>query len=391
MATPRLHYDDPLALEAEARVVAHAEREGRRSLVLSDTIFYPESGGQLGDHGLIGSARIDDVVLDAEGVVHHLVGEGDLPPVGEVVTCRVDEARRRQHMALHTAQHVLSRALLDLHDAVTVSSRLGASGATIDVDRSRLGLMALADVEALANAVVDEDRPVRQFFPTDRELAALHLRKPPPDVEGRVRVVDVGGFDRTPCGGTHVTHTAQIELVFLRSAERYKGGTRITFEAGPRARAALFAHRDAVREAAAALECAPHELVQATHRQLSRLADARSEIAALRGDLANRWATELDASGDTIVATLLGADAKLLSAVAARLTTGARRVALGAPSADGIAVLIARGPESELHAGDAMRALAKEAGGRGGGRAEHAQGRLPAGAAFEALATEILK
>jgi alanyl-tRNA synthetase len=392
VATPRLHYDDPLILRAEAEVIAHGRRDDHDSIVLTETIFYPESGGQMGDQGTIGGARVGDVQLDAEGVVHHLVTGGELPSVGSVVACAVDAPRRRQHMALHTGQHVLSRALLDLHDAVTVSSRLGASGCTIDVDRSGLDLEALADVQARANEIVDEDRAVRQYFPDPSTLAALPLRKPPPEVEGRVRIVDVGGFDVTPCGGTHVTHTAQIELVLLRAAERYKGGTRITFEAGPRARAALLAHRDAVVEAAAVLRCAPHELVEATRTQLERLDTARREADALRGSLADRWAEALGSrADDTIVATLLGADAALLKEVASRLTSGARRLALAAPSDDGVAVLIAMGPQADGHAGEAMRALARETGGRGGGRAEHAQGRLPKGASFEPLITEILE
>jgi alanyl-tRNA synthetase len=392
VATPRLHYDDPLKLRAEAEVLAHGRHGGQDTIVLGETIFYPESGGQMGDHGVIGDARIEDVQLDAEGTIHHVVAEGDLPSIGSVVPCAVDEHRRRQHMALHTGQHVLSRALLDLHEAVTVSSRLGASGCTIDVDRSGLDLEALVDVQKLANAVVDEDRTVRQYFPDANELAALSLRKPPPDVAGRIRVVDVGGFDVTPCGGTHVTHTAQIELVLLRAAERYKGGTRITFEAGPRARAALLADRRAVTRAAAALRCAPHELVDATRTQIARLDAARRDADVLRGLLADRWAEALASDGnDEIVATVVGADAALLREIASRLAVGARRLALAAPSEDGIAVLIAMGPEADGHAGDAMRALAKETGGRGGGRAQHAQGRIPKGAPFEPVVAELLE
>ena len=87
---------------------------------------------------------------------------------------------------------------------------------------------ALAPVGEAVDRLIDEDRPVRSRFVEADELARLELRKPPPDVD-RVRIVDIEGFDRTPCGGTHVTHTAQIGLLVLQSVERKKGGSRITF------------------------------------------------------------------------------------------------------------------------------------------------------------------
>lgn len=374
--TPRLHYDDPLRLALAAEVVAHAECKGRPSVVLDRTIFYPESGGQMGDHGALGDARVVDVQLDAEGRVHHVV-EGTPPPVGATVEARVDAARRRSHMALHTGQHALSRALLDRLGAVTVSSRLGESGCTLDVDVDGLTLEALRPVEDAVNALVDEDRPVRQVFPDDAELERLALRKPPPETD-RVRVVDIEGWDVTPCGGTHVRHTAQIELLWIRGVERYKGGSRITFEAGPRARRALREESDILRAVAVELRCAPPEVGDILESLRGKLDAAREEAGALRGRLAERWARSLDGEGD-VVARVDGGDPALLKAIAERLATGSRLVALAAPRAEGTDVLLARGPEGDVGCGDLLKRLAKATGGRGGGRPDHAQGRLPAG------------
>ena len=104
--TERLHSDDPQLLVASGRVIDHARWNGQPSVVLDRTPFYPESGGQLGDHGTLGEARVVDVQIDEAGVVHHLI-EGLAPAVGETVEGRVDELRRRAHMALHTGQHAL--------------------------------------------------------------------------------------------------------------------------------------------------------------------------------------------------------------------------------------------------------------------------------------------
>lgn len=387
MKTPRLHYDDPLRLEATSTVRAHARHGDAPSLILAETIFYPESGGQMGDHGTIADARVVDVQLDEEGRVHHLV-EGPLPEVGAEVGLAVDGRRRREHMALHTGQHALSRALLDHLGAVTVSSRLGASACTIDVDLDGLTLDALRPVEDAVNALVDEDRPVAQRFVDDDELERLSLRKPPPDAD-RIRVVDIEGYDITPCGGTHATHTAQIELVILRGVERYKGGTRITFEAGPRARRALSADSERLRAAAASLRCAPPEVEGIVESLQAKLATAREEAGQLRARLAEVWARALPDEGE-VIATLEGADPAVLKTLALRLAVGDRWVALGAPSEDGLHVLLRRGPDAAVDCGAVLKAIAKASGGRGGGRPDQAQGKLPAGADLEALLRDAL-
>ncbi|HEY8427682.1 MAG TPA: DHHA1 domain-containing protein [Sandaracinaceae bacterium] len=382
MKTERLHYDDPLLLAFEARVLERATHAGRPSVILDRTAFYPESGGQMADTGTLDGCRVIDVQLDEAGRVHHVV-EGPLPEPGAVVRGAIDEARRREHMALHTGQHALSHALLSELSAVTISSRLGESACTVDVDRSGLTLADVRRAEAIVNALIDEDRPVRQFFPSDDELARLELRKPPPETD-RVRVVEIEGFDVTPCGGTHCTRTSQIELVWVRSVERYKGGTRVTFSAGPRARRLLMEQAEALRTLAGELACAPLEVGASVGALRRKLDEAREEAGALRAALADAWAARLDRPG-TIVERLDRADATLLKMIAERLAHGDRVVALGADAGDGVDVVVARGPEARASAGELVRAMAKAAGGRGGGRPELAQGRLPAGSDLAAL------
>src|SRR5258706_15205130 len=124
MATSRLYHDDSFRLTFDAEVVAHSAFGGKTSVVLDRTAFYPESGGQMADRGTLGGRSILDVQADDAGVVHHIV-EGELPVLGAQVSGAIDGPRRRLHMALHTAQHALSRALVDLVGAETVSARLG--------------------------------------------------------------------------------------------------------------------------------------------------------------------------------------------------------------------------------------------------------------------------
>jgi alanyl-tRNA synthetase len=388
MKTERLHYEDPLRLELESTVVAHSEHRGRPSVILDRTVLYAEAGGQMADRGTLGGVPVVDVQLDDEGRVHHVL-DGALPALGATVRTVVAERRRREHMALHTGQHALSHALLDHLGAVTVSSRLGESACTIDVDRDGLKLVDLRPVEDAVNALIDEDRPIRQFFPSEAELAALALRKPPPDTD-RVRVVVIEGFDVTPCGGTHCTHTAQIELVRIESVERYKGGSRITFTAGPRARRALVREADLLRGMASELSCALAEVPDVLSGLRRKLEEARVDAGTWRAALAAQWAERLAASGSTVVASVPGADAALLKQIGERLASGERLVALAAPGAEGTDVVVMRGAERSTHCGELLKRVAAAVGGRGGGRPDAAQGRLPAGIDWESAVRGVI-
>ncbi|MEB2311752.1 MAG: alanyl-tRNA editing protein [Sorangiineae bacterium] len=392
----RLWYDDPLLLSFDARVCAHGEHAGRPSLLLEETAFYPESGGQMADRGEIAERRVYDVQLDGDGAVHHLV-EGELPAVGARVRARIDAERRRVHMALHTGQHLLSRALFEIARAETVSSRLGETTCTIDVDAARLPEAELARAEALANAVVDDAVPVRAWFPEPGELAALPLRRAP-KVEREVRVVQIGEFDVTPCGGTHCGSSAEVGLVRVSGVERYKGGLRISFAAGRRARAELSHEAGVLRALARELTCGPDEVPAAVQRLRHHLTEVRESLGLVQARVAEASARELvdaaRANGErALVLRLDGAPAELLRAIAERVTSALPDSAalLAGGTAEGIPILAARGKESGFDCGGFVKRLTSGVeGGRGGGRPERAEGRLPASADFEALARGAL-
>src|SRR3982751_6563236 len=165
MSTRRLYHDDAYLRRFEAEVVAHAAHAGQPAIVLDATAFYPEAGGQLGDHGTLGGAAVVDTQEADDGRILHVV-TGELPAIGARVTGELDWARRRQHMAQHTAQHLLSGALLGRAQAPTASARLGESALTIDVARDRVPDSEIAAAEELANDVIDDDVAIRAWFPT---------------------------------------------------------------------------------------------------------------------------------------------------------------------------------------------------------------------------------
>ncbi len=408
--TEKLYWSDPHLTSFEtvtsATLVEHA---GKPALVLERTLFYPEGGGQLGDCGTltVGSfaVKVADTQVDDAGTILHVLAEP--PPqdltasLGKEVGVRgtIDAVRRRDHMAQHTAQHALSRALADVARAETVSSRLGATSCTIDVARPGIPDSELHRAEDLVNALVGSDVEVRALYPQPDELAKLPLRKQPKVTEGVVRVIDIDGFDMTPCGGTHCTRTGQIGQARIVGLEKYKGMLRITFHAGLRALADARAKHDALAAIAAELTCGIPDVPGAVTKLRTSLKDARSQLEAARAELAElvaRAAVErlpsASASPGPIVFPMLrpSDDVGALRVLAGKLTADPRVVALAAasdPATGELVLVVQRGSGAKLDCGAFIQAQAKVRAGRGGGRPERAEGRFPRGTSLEVLAS----
>ena len=384
--TLRLYHEDAYQKTFEATVVAHATSKGKPAVILDRTAFYPEAGGQLGDRGSLGSASVVDTQETDDARILHLI-DGELPAVGTTVTGTLDWARRRQHMAQHTAQHLLSGALLDRAAAATASARLGESALTIDVARDRFPEAELAAAEELANDLVDDDLAIRAWFPDAAELTALKLRRDP-KVSADIRVVAIGDFDYSPCGGTHCARTSQLGTIRIVGHERYTGRTRVTFTAARRGRLELFSRDQVLRGLASQFSCGPNEVPAAIDKLRRSVEAADAELVALRGRLANLVVAQLAGSGPVVAA--IPGDAELLRSVAAKLVNAGRDALLAAPDQDGTVVVLFRAAGSSLDCGNLFKQLAARAGGRGGGRADRAEGRLATSVAdWPALIKEL--
>ncbi len=388
MSTALLYHDDPQLLTFEATVLAHHAQGG---VVLDRTAFYPEGGGQLSDRGVLADRAITDVQIDDAGIVRHALVGGELPAIGSVVRGAVDRPRRRLFAALHTAQHMLSRALIETARAETVSARLGESTCTVDLDVPSLSEGDLGRAEVLVNDLIEDDLAIRAWFPEPGELASLPLRRAP-KVSEHVRVVQIGDFDVSPCGGTHCTRSAQVGMIEVLGVERYKGMMRVSFAAGRRARALLEHEAEALRGLARTFTCGPLEVPLAVEKLRGSLASSEARGGKLGARVAAVLTAELLASGaDPVVAVLDDVDIALVRTVAARLTEAGRFAIVGARDEDGIALVVSRPGGRPIDAGGFLRALATRTGGKGGGRPDRAEGRLPADADVASTVAAILE
>ena len=369
--TKRLYHDDAYLRRFDATVVAMTTFRDRPAVVLDQTAFYPEAGGQLGDRGTLGGIAVLDTQEQDDGTIVHVVAAP--LEAGARVSGELDWARRRQHMAQHTAQHLLSGTLLDRAQAPTASARLGESALTIDVTRDRIPDAELASAEALANDLIDDDLAIRAWFPAPDELASLKLRRDP-KVTADIRVVAIGDFDFSPCGGTHCTRTSQLGAIHITGAERYKGMTRVTFTAARRGRAELFAHDHVLRALGTQFSCAPADVPAAIDKLKQTTTAGAAELTALRGRLATLVAQSFPGTGP-VIATVPG-DPELLRSVAAKLVAAGRDALLAAPDDTGATIVLFRAAGSTLDCGALFKRLTARVPGRGGGRADRAEGRL---------------
>ena len=385
--TDRIYYTEPSCRSFEATVFRLGERDGRPTVILNRTAFYPTSGGQPFDTGRLGSVEVVETIDEGEDIVHVLSAPMS---AGEAVRGEIDWARRFDHMQQHTGQHVLSAAFDRLFDNRTTSFHMGAEVSTIDLMREATP----ADVERAvdeANHVVWEDREVSVRFVSADEAARLPLRKDPVR-EGTLRLVEIRDFDLSACGGTHVHRTGAIGVIGVTTAERFRGGSRLTFVCGARALRMLRGYRDAIAGAVRVLSVLPHELPGAIERAQLEAKDLRKTVSRMQGMLAGHEAARLlegaSAVGGrrVVVQALEGWDAAGLKAIASALSAQSAVAAVLVSVGDPVAIVVARSQNVAIDAGTTLRALLDRFGGRGGGRPDLAQGAGLSGTTDEILA-----
>ncbi len=369
--TSRLYHDDAYLRRFDATVTAVTTFNGKPAIVLDRTAFYPEAGGQLGDRGTLAELTVLDT-QEHDGAIVHVIA-GDAPAVGAQIIGEIDWGRRRQHMAQHTAQHLLSGTLLDRAAAPTASARLGESSLTIDVARDRIPDTEIVAAEDLANDIIDDDLEIRAWFPDPGELAAIKLRRDP-KVDANIRIVAIGDFDFSPCGGTHCARTSQLGAIRIQATERYKGMTRVTFTAGRRGRGELFTRDQILRGLATQFSCGPAEVPAAIDKLRRDVGAADATITAMRGKLADALLASFSGTG-RVVAEIPG-DVELARSVGGKLVTAGRDALLAVRVDDGTQVVLFRAAGSTLDCGALFKQLSAKYGGRGGGKADRAEGKL---------------
>jgi alanyl-tRNA synthetase len=372
VSTRRLYDEDAYLLEFEARVVSRREHEGRPAVVLDQTAFYPESGGQPWDAGTLNGVPVVAVLERGDDVLHVLAAA----LVSDLVTGCVDAERRRDHREQHHGQHLLSRAFVEVAQAGTVSFHLGAEASSVDLDRD-VSDQQLRAAESLTNQVVWSARPIGVRVVSQAAARALGVL-PPPGAGDAVRLVEASGFDLQPCGGTHPRSTSEVGVVLLLGRERYKDGARIRFVCGHRALVA-FRERCALADRLCALLSAPLERIgEAAERALADLAALQKRVRHLNRKRLEAEAQRLlaGARGEPAVvqARFDGWPAEDLRTLAQCLVEARPCVALLGGAGDKAYLVFAQSDGLAHDVPGLLREAVALVGGRGGGKGNLAQG-----------------
>jgi alanyl-tRNA synthetase len=376
--TERLYYRDSFLREFDAQVIS-CEKDGERwKIVLDRTAFYPTSGGQPYDTGKLGDVPVVEVADVEHKVVHYASAAIPVGPVHGVI----DWPRRIEHMQQHTGQHLLSAAFIELFGFQTVSFHLGREISTIDLDTPAVKAEHLEKAERRVNEVIFEDKPVVIRFGTAEELAEAGIRKKV-EREGILRAIEVEGFDRQPCGGTHLERTGQAGSLLIRKLERRRDQCRVEFVCGFRALTAARGDFSILTQAASLLSCGLAEVPAVLGKSIEERRVQHGAVKRLEERLAEHEARELFASHPPTAASELRVIASVLEEatpaylglLAAKLVAEANVVALLGSRASGyVAFAQTKGLPHDM--GALLRDMLKQFGGKGGGAKDFAQGSV---------------
>ncbi len=379
--TERLYYDNAYLTEFTAQVLSCRPNGERFDVLLDCSAFYPTSGGQPFDTGVLGAARVIDVNVQ-DGDVWHTVTQP--LTIGETVQGRIDWARRFDHMQQHAGDHMIAGALHRLMGGVTIGLHISEKISTIDVAMPE-GVTRISDedvrrIEQDVNAHIQRDVPIRCWFPAEDELAVLPLRKKP-TVSEHVRVVAIGDDEMVACGGTHPATAGQIGLVKIVSVAPARGKMRVAFLAGQRALADYDGCREVAHAAAEMLSTGVENLTASVSAMQEKLRATEFELMRLKKEQllteAQRMLEEAETlpDGTKLVARFVDVDAPLLRELTSKLIEQPGVIALlGAQNGDQAIYVFGRSADVDRNMGALLRDAARPLGGKGGGKPDFAQG-----------------
>ena len=378
--------------QAESVVISCAPADGGFDVVLDQTVFFPESGGQPSDTGSLGEAAVSHAREEGSIIVHRL--DRALSP-GARVTGRIDWARRFDLMQQHTGEHLLSFSFYELFGASNIGFHLALDHATIDFDKP-LSRGQIAEAELLANRFVWKNLPVQTtFYETEEEVSRLPLRKHASGLTPPIRIVSVKGADMCTCCAPHCVLTGEIGSIFVLDAAGYKGGTRVTFLCGERALKLHRAEHDDLDAIGRRFSTARESAVSAVAKlsdEYGALKKRERELAKeLNGFLAAELRANAKQAGKYRVAVRLfsGMDAGRLKDLAQCAAEPGTISALFSETEGKLSYVLACGEKFPLDVGELIPAVNAATGGKGGGRGTLAQGLAQSGYGAQETVSQV--
>lgn len=276
--TKKLYDTNSYLKEFRATVVSCQQKdENTWQVVLDQTAFFPEGGGQTGDVGWLNDIEVIDT-REKNGVIYH---ETKTPlEAGTQVNGKIDFAVRFDKMQQHTGEHILSGIVCSTYDYNNVGFHLSTEITTLDFD-GELSAEQVHELEVKANEMIYANLPVQVLFPAKEELAKMEYRSKI-EIEGQVRIVEIPGVDRCACCAPHVGNTAEVGMIKILSCDRHRGGCRLTIACGMRALKDYQQKQESVGKVSEALSAKPDKIAEAVARLQEQQAKLREQLNSIQ-------------------------------------------------------------------------------------------------------------
>ncbi|OPJ60379.1 alanyl-tRNA editing protein [Clostridium oryzae] len=272
--TKKLFYDDVYLKEAEATVLFSGQKNGKNVVLLDETIFYPEGGGQPYDIGTIDDCIVTEVFEEGEDIYHVV----DKIPQNEKVLCKIDFKRRFDHMQQHSGEHLLAAAFNKFYNTLSQGFHMGEEYVSLDLSLESISDEQIRKVELEVNKNIYSNLEVSVFFVTPEESEKLPLRKRVTGKEN-VRIVKMEDADCCACCGTHVKYTGEIGIIKITKTERYKGMTRVYFKCGSRALEEYSSDHSIITEVSRTLSIKETEIMNKVNQQVEEIKNLNKIIS----------------------------------------------------------------------------------------------------------------
>ena len=300
MTTKKLYDEAPYDREFRAAIKDVVKtKNGQTGLILDQTLFFPEEGGQSCDKGTLGGFEITHVSIDEDVIIHELQAPADAFSTGDRINGVIDWDHRFSNMQNHTGEHILSGLLHRDYSSENIGFHLSDNIVTLDTTKV-LTPKQLSELEKKANEIIYADLPVLCRYYTKDELAHMEYRSKL-DFEDSARLVVIPGVDICACCAPHVKHTGEIGLIKIIKAINYKGGMRFTILSGRRAYEYICAECSRMDDLTHLLSEKRENLVSAVDRLLEKTESYRLEKSEKAKRMRDGEVEKIDDSAENAV------------------------------------------------------------------------------------------
>lgn len=376
LKTIKLYDQSAYDTEFDAVVVSCEKVESKSGVtyqvVLDQTLFFPEEGGQTPDTGTLSGIEVKDVQVKNDIITHTL---GEALEVGMKVHGEIDWKHRFNNMQQHSGEHIFSGLVHGKYGYDNVGFHLSDSVVTMDFN-GVLTEHQVAEIEYEANQVIVSNRPIKVSFPSKEELSKLDYRSKI-EIEGQVRIVTIPDVDSCACCAPHVRWTGEIGMLKVMSVQNYKGGVRISILCGFRALEEYRMKCGVISSLSQRLSANQDTILDAVDKLKANVATLKNDAIAAKREYMNLKLESLEKGLEDVYLFEESLEAPMMREVANRLTkehSGYCGIFVGNDDS-GYRYIIG---SSEKDSNVIAKKLRESLGAKGGGSAQMVQGSVTA-------------